>query len=439
MSEKVKAVLGKVKGVINKLPFENLVKKIPALEKFAGYANYAFCVLVILVIGAFASGGNKGVGPAVKELMKTNDEASRYWANFIQANGINAIDSDGDILIVVAAKSNNLPLVKACVQSGADVNLYYQKDKKTALDYVIGNNNYDMVKYLLKQKAVIACDDFDSMQRCLYRNTNDDIIDLLFDNLPKSYFDWTKKKESFFRSPGMFWISYGEDKGYCYNILLKLYKNNYKPCGDDIGYLLQFFSDDKTKNETLFQIFKDWMKVAPAEVAASSVYDISKTEKAENDMQFQMFKMAISNCKNLSTCQQAVDDNLKTSIYKENTTTIKIGQDKIKEIIPILKKNNFDFSQSELLYELYSVLPGYIDKIHGYDRDIDANQGNDNYVAYYQEWKNQTLVEISENIDMEFAKYLISEGFAFYSKYHGNYAKEIETAYKEYMENYYNK
>ncbi len=40
-----------------------------------------------------------GVGPAVKELKKVNDETARYWIQFIKENGINAIDRDGDVLI----------------------------------------------------------------------------------------------------------------------------------------------------------------------------------------------------------------------------------------------------------------------------------------------------------------------------------------------------
>ena len=50
LGDKAKSFAGKAKEIINKLPFNNLAQKVPALAKFAGYANYAFCVLVLLLL-----------------------------------------------------------------------------------------------------------------------------------------------------------------------------------------------------------------------------------------------------------------------------------------------------------------------------------------------------------------------------------------------------
>lgn len=52
-------VLGKVKNKIDGLPFNNLVAKVPGLSKAAKYANYIFCVLVVIVIFSFLFGGNE--------------------------------------------------------------------------------------------------------------------------------------------------------------------------------------------------------------------------------------------------------------------------------------------------------------------------------------------------------------------------------------------
>lgn len=49
MAEKTN-LIEKAKGAINKLPFNSLVGKVPALAKVAGYANYAFCALVVLIL-----------------------------------------------------------------------------------------------------------------------------------------------------------------------------------------------------------------------------------------------------------------------------------------------------------------------------------------------------------------------------------------------------
>lgn len=97
-----------------------------------------------------------GVGPAVKELKKVNDETARYWIQFIKENGINAIDRDGDVLITWAADVNNTDLVKACIKSGADVNINLNKDIQfTPLQYALFNDNPEMIKALVNNKAVL--------------------------------------------------------------------------------------------------------------------------------------------------------------------------------------------------------------------------------------------------------------------------------------------
>ena len=55
-----KSVVEKVKEAINKLPFNNLVGKIPALAKFSGYANYAACALAVILVVAVAKPSSSG-------------------------------------------------------------------------------------------------------------------------------------------------------------------------------------------------------------------------------------------------------------------------------------------------------------------------------------------------------------------------------------------
>ena len=50
MTENVKLIIGKIKGAINKLPFNGFATKIPILAKFAGYANYAVCAVVMVIV-----------------------------------------------------------------------------------------------------------------------------------------------------------------------------------------------------------------------------------------------------------------------------------------------------------------------------------------------------------------------------------------------------
>lgn len=55
----MKEVLTKVKNTINKLPFNNMAAKVPFLARAAKYANYAFCVLVVIVLLSFLFGGGE--------------------------------------------------------------------------------------------------------------------------------------------------------------------------------------------------------------------------------------------------------------------------------------------------------------------------------------------------------------------------------------------
>ena len=61
MTERATVIIKKIKESINKLPFNNLFGKIPALSKFSSYANYGFCVLVLMVLSlSIGFSGNSG-------------------------------------------------------------------------------------------------------------------------------------------------------------------------------------------------------------------------------------------------------------------------------------------------------------------------------------------------------------------------------------------
>ena len=54
----IMAIKEKIRNVIGRLPFNGLAAKVPALAKVSGFANYAFCVLVLgAAVCAFAQGG----------------------------------------------------------------------------------------------------------------------------------------------------------------------------------------------------------------------------------------------------------------------------------------------------------------------------------------------------------------------------------------------
>lgn len=188
MLGKVKSVFDKVKCAISKLPFNNLVSKIPVLAKFSGYANYAASAVALLILGIVFSPSNN-VKAAVKELKKVNDETARFWITMIKENGIDAI-YEKTTLLKVAVDSENYNLVKACIKSGANVNL--QPSEWTFLPIVkaIYENNAEIVKLLIKNKATLVVpyerrNKGDAVDATLY-TLDENIIKLVLTKVPKS-------------------------------------------------------------------------------------------------------------------------------------------------------------------------------------------------------------------------------------------------------------
>ncbi len=61
MTERATVIIKKIKESINKLPFNNLLGKIPALSKLSSYANYGFCILLLIILSlSIGFSGNSG-------------------------------------------------------------------------------------------------------------------------------------------------------------------------------------------------------------------------------------------------------------------------------------------------------------------------------------------------------------------------------------------
>lgn len=200
MSEEQKiSVIGKIKGAINRLPFNNLVAKVPALAKFSGYVNYAASVLILLIVVVGLS-PSTSVKPAVNELKKVNNEAARFWIHMIEENGIDAI-SDKKSLIGVAVENDNYDLVKACIKSGANVNL--RQPSYTPITVAAYRGNTDIVELLIKNKAALIdpTDERRDVVDAAIETLNEDIIKLILPRVPKSEINFldeqNKRQESY--------------------------------------------------------------------------------------------------------------------------------------------------------------------------------------------------------------------------------------------------
>ncbi len=56
-STEKQSLLGKINSLVNKLPFNKFLGKIPLLKKVSKYANWAFCVAVLFILLACLFGG----------------------------------------------------------------------------------------------------------------------------------------------------------------------------------------------------------------------------------------------------------------------------------------------------------------------------------------------------------------------------------------------
>ncbi len=115
--------------------------------------KYLFGLSVLIVSLALA--GCSNVGPVVKYLKGINNEPARNWISFLQKNGIDAIDSNGDTILLIAVKNNEPTFVEACLKSKANVNTP-SKSAKFPLTIAVAQDNPEIVEMLLKAGAEIA-------------------------------------------------------------------------------------------------------------------------------------------------------------------------------------------------------------------------------------------------------------------------------------------
>ena len=76
----------------------------------------------------------------------------------IEDNGIDAI-YDNTTLLKVAIDSENYDLVKACIKSGANINLQPDEYRTLPIVQAIEKNNAKIVELLIKNKAVLVVSD----------------------------------------------------------------------------------------------------------------------------------------------------------------------------------------------------------------------------------------------------------------------------------------
>ena len=363
-----------------------------------------------------------GVGPAVNELKKINDENARYWAEFIKKNGINAIDYENDTVLLYALDTNNTDLVKACIKCGADVNL--TRKQPPLIVYPALNKDVELVKLFLNKGAiVIGNNDYqDSLKYIVkgfsqYNPFDEDakrIIDLLFTKVKLDDINSIAKDNG----AGYFaYYSSGSKKAFeaiFDNIIYKGYELTEK----DIYNIYNFLSLDK-----LHEVILDNLDKVSLHWVFQSVINFDQyMQDGSNEQKYELFKSILQsieiNESNYSDIDQELDRLYRLAIVEFESDYHNIDNllEKIKEIVSLLKTKNYNIQNSNVLYQ-----PGYqfsktLEYIKGFDRNgFDSSE-------------KVSIIKNSQTIKI--VNYLLSEGFPM--------KEEDKELYDYYISNYNN-
>jgi len=343
-----------------------------------------------------------GVGPAVKELKKINDENARYWAEFIKKNGINAIDYENDTVLLYALDTNNTDLVKACIKCGADVNL--TRKQPPLIVYPALNKDVELVKLFLSKGAIVIGNNNyqDSLKYIVngfsqYNPFDDDakkIIDLLFTKVTLDDINSIAKDngDGYFEN-----YSSGNKKAFeaiFDNIIYKGYELTEK----DIYNISGFLSGEKLREVILDNLDK---------VSLNWVFQ-----------SFTNFEQYMQDGSNYSYIDQELERLYSLAIVEFESDYHNIDNllEKIKEIVSLLKTKNYNIQNSKVIYQ-----PGYqFSKTLNYIKSFDRNG--------FDSSEDVSIIQNSQTIKI--VNYLLSEGFPM--------NEEDKELYDYYISNYNN-
>lgn len=286
-----------------------------------------------------------GVGPAVKELKKVNDEPSRYWIKFIKENGINAIDRDGDVLITWAAKENKTELVKACIKSGANINALDNRGY-SAVCYTACLNNVEGTRALINKKAVVVSEELNLPYytiTSITKELDDEIYDLIFQNIPKSSLDGSQFDFIDRKYPSLD----SRENHAVAKITRRLIDNNYKAIPEDVYYFMKLLAQYTENQDVFLEFYNKYKNLVDYDTALGCI-GWSRTELA--DLEFQLFKDLVQEC---PPSKESLD-TISYSLYALcHASDIFNRFQKANDIINILKSNNWDIPHMSLASQLY--------------------------------------------------------------------------------------
>lgn len=224
---------------------KEMIKKIQA----------TFVCLTLLCI-AFTGTGCNRTSKVLNYLRKeVNTSNSRWWADFVEENGIDAMTSDGKSLLITAIRSDNVELTKLCIKAGADVTRHASDQRAPVIIASAVQQNPEITKMLIEAGAPIYIEDhynvFGSMIAVydyLRKPTYDETFDVVLDHTNSKELDYRKYRTLF--------------ENATFEQIQKLDAKGFKPCCTDAVVILEKYlmESDATKKAFYYSLYKKYME-----------------------------------------------------------------------------------------------------------------------------------------------------------------------------------
>lgn len=207
--------------------------------------KFLYGVMGLLIAVSLSACG--GVGPVVKVLKGINTESARYWISFLKENGIDAIDENGNTILLMAVQNGDPKFVEACLKSKANVNLSSEYIK-FPITIAVELENVKVAEMLLEAKASPNPRDSENCLAIALNKKNQELINLILKYKPEV--DCTQNRAIFFREPPST------------ETLFNLDSIGYKPSPDDIDQIIQLYysQSDSTEKENILALIGKYAK-----------------------------------------------------------------------------------------------------------------------------------------------------------------------------------
>lgn len=218
-----------------------------------------------------------------------NDSAARYWADFIEQNGINAIDEDGDTLLYYAIQNYKDPkLVDLCLKAKADFSLV-PRGKKDLIVVAFRMENEDIWDVLFKNGVPVRSDEegrkYDLLYYCFKFPSTPEYKKFILNYYTEKELDY----RGYIKLPFLNWI-----EKYYIEIFFEMDKKGYKP---HIANLREFISnyvnqkDEPSLKEAQFECLKKYISDKWYKTEDSHIVDLYNLVHVKPENENKVFKV----------------------------------------------------------------------------------------------------------------------------------------------------